>query len=196
MKTLERRRQGKYEPMFSTSYGIRQPNLVYAALNAMLKKYEFKEFVEDLCRSFYTEIAPDAYFRMLIVGYLEDFKTFRAVADHCANWIPLRMFLGYGPYHKTPTHSMLSEASECLDMETHAVVFDWVLGLMRKTKLLSHKRLQDGFSIVADVAAMHVRVRKGRKKGYEAWLKELSRGSQIEEARIAMELEQERRRRN
>ena len=89
---LGRRRRERQEDLFVARSEIRSAgNPFYAALNGLLDANGFDDFVEELCREFYSEtrgrpsVAPGVYFRMLMVGYLEGIDSDRGIAWRCAD---------------------------------------------------------------------------------------------------------------
>ncbi|MGN6137250.1 MAG: transposase [Aureliella sp.] len=67
----------------------------------MLAEAGFDRWGEDKCESYYSSgkgrpgIAPGAYFRMLLVGYLEGIQSQRGIAWRCADSLSLRSFFWY-----------------------------------------------------------------------------------------------------
>ena len=145
---IGRRPQGQQEELFvATSYIRRLSHPFYRALERMLEAGGFDAFAEQACRELYAptqgrpSIAPGAYFRMLLVGYLEGIGSERSIAWRCADSISLREFLGYGLSRNPPDHSSVSRTRRRLSLEAHGAVFAWVLQRLRSSGLLSGKRL-------------------------------------------------------
>ena len=72
----------------------------YVALEDLLKKNQFDDFVEQRCAKFYAprmgrpSLEPGAYFRLLLVGYFEGLGSERGIAWRAADSLGLREFLG------------------------------------------------------------------------------------------------------
>ncbi|MCY4672539.1 MAG: transposase [Bacteroidetes bacterium] len=64
-------------------------NAFYEALESVLCMYGFDKFVEEICHVFYADgigrpgLAPGAYFRMLLIGYMEGWGSEREIAWRC-----------------------------------------------------------------------------------------------------------------
>ena len=148
-------------------------------MNGLLGGNGFDDFAEELCRELYAEtrrpsVAPGAYFRMLMVGYLEGIDSDRGIAWRCADSISLRGFLGYGLAENPPDHSNLSRTRRRLSLEVHEEVFTWVLWLVRDQGLLRGRTLGVDSSTLETNAAMRLIVRRDDGTGYREYLEKLA----------------------
>ena len=72
----------------------------YVALEDLLKKHQFDDFVERRCAQFYAprmgrpSLEPGVYFRLLLVGYFEGLGSERGIAWRAADSLGLREFSG------------------------------------------------------------------------------------------------------
>ena len=140
---LGKRRESRQQELWIAADRLaRTPRHVfYEKLNRVLAKSRFDAWVEELCRPYYAEegrrsIPPGVYFRMLLVGYFEGIDSQRGIAWRCTDSLSLKAFLGYGPTESTPDHSSLTKIRERLPVELYAEVFQFVLSLVEKHKLL------------------------------------------------------------
>ena len=119
----------------------------YQRLNELLDEEKFDEFAEGLCRKFYAPrmgrpgLAPGIYFRSLLIGYFEGIDSERGIAWRLADSLALRQFVRIGITEPTPDHSTISRTRRLIDLETHRVVFSWVLGLLADQGLIQGKRV-------------------------------------------------------
>ena len=129
----------------------------YEALEELLKKNQFDDFVEQRCAQFYAprmgrpSLEPGVYFRLLLVGYrrpgrlpdppFEGLGSERGIAWRAADSLALRAFLGLKLSESPPEHSTLSRTRRLIDVQTHAAVFDWVLQRVGEAGLLKGKTL-------------------------------------------------------
>ena len=161
-------------------------NPFYAALDKLLRKGGFDESAEETCREFYAErkgrpsLPPGAYFRMLMVGYLEGRGSERGIAWRCRDSISLREFLGYGLAKAPPEHSTLPKTRKRLSLEAHRAVFGWVLEGLRESGLLRGRTVGVDSTTLEANAAMRAIVRRDDGTEYEAWLEEVAGASGIE----------------
>lgn len=141
-------------------------HVFYAKLNELLAEAGFDRWVEDKCESYYSNgkgrpgIAPGVYFRMLLVGYFEGIQSQRGIAWRCADSLSLRSFLGIRLTESTPDHSSLTVIRDRLPQEVHEAVFQWVLELAQRKKLLGGKTVAVDSTTLEANAAMKSIVRR------------------------------------
>ena len=158
----------------------------YVALEDLLKKNQFDDFVEQRCAKFYAprmgrpSLEPGAYFRLLLVGYFEGLGSERGIAWRAADSLGLREFLGLKLSESPPDHSTLSRTRRLIDVETHAAVFDWVLQRVGEAGLLKGKTLGIDATTLEANAALRSIVRRDSGEGYEEFLRGLAQASGIE----------------
>ncbi len=160
----------------------------YSALNRVLKKVAFDEFVESVCAKFYKpdvvggrpSIPPGVYFRMLIIGFFEGIDSERGIAWRCQDSLALREFLGYDLSRRTPNHSTLSVIRTRLDIEAHEQVFDFLLKALVKHKLVKGRTIGVDATTLEANAALRSIVRRGTGESYEEFLTALAKASGIE----------------
>jgi len=158
----------------------------YEKVNGILKKYGFDDMAEAACGPFYADslgrpsTPPGVYFRMLFVGFFEGIDSERGISWRTADSMALRSFLGYGLDERTPEHSNLSRTRQRIDLDTHRVVFDWVLAVLAKEGLLKGKTLGiDATSLEANAALRSI-VRRDSGESYDDFLDGLAVASGIE----------------
>lgn len=158
----------------------------YEQLGKILDRHGFDGFVEDHCSKFYAErvgrpsLAPAVYFRLLLIGFFEGIDSERGIAWRVADSITLRSFLGFELTETTPDHSTISRTRRLIDLETHAAVFGWALGVLAKAGLLRGKTLGIDATTLEANAAMRSIVRRDTQESYEDFLKRLAKASGIE----------------
>ena len=157
----------------------------YKKLNRVLEKHGFDEFVEEQCAKYYADgvgrpgIPPGVYFRLLMIGYFEGIDSEREIAWRVADSLSLRHFLGYELDQRTPDHSSVSRTRRLMDYQTHQEVFDWVLKVLAKAKLLKGKTLGVDATMLDANAAMRSIVRRDTGESYDEFLTELAKASGI-----------------
>jgi hypothetical protein len=88
----------------------------YRKLDETLDSIGFAKGLRENCRPAYAEMSRGGrpgidsavYFKLLIVGILQDLPSERSIASRCADQFSLRAFLGYGLEEAKPNHSSLS----------------------------------------------------------------------------------------
>lgn len=158
----------------------------YEKLHAVLKEHGFTQLVEDECRQYYDEalgrpsIPPTVYFKMLFIGFFEGIDSERGIAWRVADSMGLRQFLGYELTEGTPDHSSVSRTRRLMSVETHRKVFQWVLGVLAKEKVLKGKTLGIDATTLEANAALRSIVRRDTGESYEEFLTRLATASGIE----------------
>jgi transposase len=158
----------------------------YEKLNELLEAERFDPFVEGLSAKFYADkfgrpsLRPGIYFRSLLIGYFEGIGAERGIAWRVADSLGLRRFLGIALTEATPDHSTLSRTRRLIDVETHAQVFAWVLGLLADRGLLQGKRIGIDATTLEANAAMKSIVRRDTGESYNEFLTGLAKESGIE----------------
>jgi transposase len=158
----------------------------YQQINTILKAAEFDRFCESGCEPFYAKskgrpsIPPGVYFRMLLVGYFEKLDSEREIAWRCADSLGLRSFLGYELDRTTPDHSSVSRTRNRIDLETHQLIFDWMLKRLAEHGLLSGGPLGVDASTQEANAAMKSIVRRDTGETYQQFITSLAKASGVE----------------
>lgn len=158
----------------------------YEKLNRILAGHGFDEHVESVCASYYAvekgrpSIAPGVYFRMLMIGYFEGLDSERGIDWKVKDSLSLRSFLGYGLDQETPDHSSLSRIRQRLSLEVHDGVFQWVLKVLTKEKLLKGKTVAVDATTLEANAAMRSIVRRNTGETYLEYLRGLAEESGVE----------------
>ena len=170
-------------------------HVFYERVNRILEENGFDRFVEDACEKFYAPVmgrpglAPGVYlkhnhdplfFRMQLVGYFEGLDSERGIAWRCADSLSLREFLGAGLTGAVPDYSTVSRTRRLIDLETHAEVFAWMLGVPAGAGLVDGKTIGLDASTLEANAAMRSIVRRDSGEAYDDFLTGLAKESGIE----------------
>jgi len=185
---MGKRRQTRQDSLFVAAQDLPKTpsHPFYKRLNELLVKARFDAFVEELCEGFYAgkmgrpSLPPANYFRILLVGYFEGIDSERGIAWRVADSLGLKEFLGYSITDATPDHSTISRNRRLIDAETHEEVFNWVLKLLAREKVLDGKSLLIDATTLEANAAMRSIVRRDTQERYDAYLTRLAQESGIE----------------
>jgi transposase len=177
-----RNRGGIQGELFVTSADLpRSPGCpFYEKLNQILDKHHFDDYVETLCAPFYADvigrpgIAPGIYFRMLFIGYFEQYDSQRKIAWNCDDRLSLRAFLGLSLKDSAPDHSSLSNTRGRLNEAVHNQVFEWILQLCVSEGLLDDPKTVavDSTTLEANASLKRL-VRKDSGDDYKTYLRKL-----------------------
>jgi transposase len=157
----------------------------YRKLNQVLAEAQFDDFAEKLCAPFYKEggrpsIPPGTYFRLLFIGYFEGLDSQRGIAWRVQDSLCLREFLGLALTDDAPDHSALTKIRQRLPAEVYEKVFQFVLGLLQKKKLLRGQTIAIDATTLEANAAMKTIVRKDTGQNWNEYLKGLAQAEGIE----------------
>ena len=151
-----------------------QASRFYEKLDETLAEMDFTRMVHSLCAPVYSRgergrppIDPVVYFKMLIVGFLEDLPSERAIAARCGDSLMIRRFLGYDLDEDTPHHSSLTVIRQRLSKEIYQAVFDIILEGLRAHGLLRGKNLGIDSSVMEANASL--RGLENRNTGEAYW---------------------------
>lgn len=179
------KRKARQESLFISTADLGQApgHPFYQRLNALLDEAGFDRWVEQRCRQYYEQvekrgrpsIAPGVYFRMLLVGYFEGIDSQRGIAWRCADSLALRQFLGIPLDEATPDHSTLSYTRGRLGEDVFSEVFEFVLAIADKKKLLSGQTVGVDSTMLEANAAMKSIVRKDTGEDWKAYVTRLMR---------------------
>lgn len=127
------------------------------------------DFLYPLTHQFYGEsgqksIDPVVYFKICLVGYLENITTDRGVMDHCAMRLDILYFLGYDVDEELPWHSTISRTRKLFTDDVFEEVFTRVFKLCVEAGLVSgHTQAIDSAPVKAN-ASMIAWSLKSRQK--------------------------------
>ena len=138
---------------FSLSDRIPENNF-YRRLKSVLDL----QFVRNISRPYYgTEgqksIDPTVFFRLMLVGYLENIVSDRQLIEHVSLRLDLLYFIDYDIDEALPWHSTLSRTRKLLPNTIFEEVFDRVLGMCIENGLVSgHTQSIDSAYIKANAS--------------------------------------------
>ncbi len=184
---MGRREQGQQEKFWIAHSEL--PRTVahpfYEQLNRLLEAHGFDRFAERECAGFYADkmgrpsLVPGVYFRLLLIGYFEGLDSERGIAWRAADSLALRSFLGLGLDEIPPDHSTISRTRRLIAVETHEVVFGWVLARLAEAGLLKGKTIGVDATTLEANAALRSIVRRDTGEGYQEFLRRLAQESSI-----------------
>ena len=158
----------------------------YDRLNRLLDECQFDEFVESLSKPFYAKtlgrpgLTPGIYFRLLMVGYFEGIDSERGMAWRAADSLGIRAFLRIALDEIAPDHSTISRTRRLIDVETHRLVFVWLLEILAEQGLLRGRTIGIDATTLEANAALRSIVRRDTGEQYEEFLRRLAQESGIE----------------
>jgi transposase len=85
-------------------------------------------------------IDPVVFFKILLVGYLNNINSDRALLAYCNNCLDVRLFLGYDLNESLPWHSTISRTRQLFGEEVFLGLFRKILSLCVKSGMVRGKR--------------------------------------------------------
>lgn len=111
---------------------------------------------------------------MIFVGYFEQIASERSICWRIGDSFSLRRFVGLELTSRVPDHSTLSITRQRYGLEVGVGVFDWLLNVMRKEKLLKGKRIGvDSTTLQANASMKNLR-NKVTEQSYQDFAAELA----------------------
>ncbi|MDO5655765.1 MAG: transposase [Flavobacteriaceae bacterium] len=131
------------------------PKLFYElSLDGLVPKEDFYRkvndhlalhFLYDATAQYYgTEgqqsIDPVVFFKILLVGYLNNINSDRALMRYCADSLSIRLFLGYDLDEELPWHSTISRTRQLFGEDVFLRLFQKVLSMCVHKGMVRGKR--------------------------------------------------------
>jgi transposase len=184
---MGKRTRDRQPPMWVTTTDLptAASHPFYRRLNEVLRDHRFDDFAEVECARFYARrmgrpgLPPGIYFRLLLIGYFEGIDSERGIAWRAADSLTVRDFLGLNLNEPAPDHSTISRTRRLIALETHRVVFTWVLQCLGTGGLVKGKTIAVDATTLEANAALRSIVRRDTGEGYEEFLTRLAKASGI-----------------
>lgn len=125
-------------------------------------------------------IDPVVFFKILLVGYLNNINSDRALIRYCSNCLDVRLFLGYDLDEALPWHSTISRTRQLYGEQVFLVLFQKVLSLCVQNGLVRGKRLAVDSAFIKANASMDSLLEKEIVEDARAYVDELNEGSEFQ----------------
>ena len=123
-------------------------------------------------------IDPIVFFKLILIGYLENLNSDRRIIDHAKMRLDILYFLGYDLDEELPWHSTLSRTRQLYGEEVFKELFSKVLGLCVQKGMLSGRRQAIDSAYIKANASMDSLVEKEIIADGEHYLHELQQDAQ------------------
>jgi transposase len=115
-------------------------------------------------------IDPVVFFKMCMVGYINNIGSDRKLADYCADSLGIRLFLGYDIDEALPWHSTISRTRQLYGDEVFKQLFEQVFSkCMESGMIAGHTQAIDGALLKANASKDSLEI-KQVSKGVEEYL--------------------------
>ena len=142
------------------------------------------DFLYKATRNYYgkegqASIDPVVFFKVLLVGYLNNINSDRALLRYCSNSLDVRLFLGYDLDEELPWHSTLSRTRQLFGEELFLEIFRKVLSLCVEKGMVRGKRQAVDSAFIKANASMDSLVEKEVLEDASAFVDELEENSEF-----------------
>ena len=147
-------------------------------------KYELDlHFLYGATRKYYgsegqQSIDPVVFFKILLVGYLNNINSDRALLRFCADSLSIRLFLGYDIDEELPWHSTISRTRQLYGEEVFLNLFQKVLKLCVQKGMVRGKRQCVDSAFIKANASMDSLLEKEVIEDASAFVNELEENSE------------------
>ena len=118
-------------------------------------------------------IDPVVFFKLLLIGYLENLNSDRKIIDHSKMRLDILFFLGYDLDEELPWHSTISRTRQLYGEEVFKELFSKVLGMCISKRMLSGKRQAIDSAYIKANASMDSLVEKEIIEDGEQYINDL-----------------------
>ena len=125
-----------------------------------------------------TSIDPVVFYKILLVGYLNNINSDRALIRYCNNCLDVRLFLGYDLNEELPWHSTISRTRQLYGEEVFLSLFRKVLLLCLNQGMVRGKRQAVDSAFIKANASMDSLVEKEVMEDASAFVDELEENSE------------------
>src|SRR5690606_38696107 len=124
-------------------------------------------------------IDPVVFFKILLVGYLHNINSDRALLRYCADSLSIRLFLGYDLDEELPWHSTISRTRQLFGEEVFLSLFQKVLSLCVEKGMVRGKRQCVDSAYIKANASMDSLLEKEVVEDVKAYVNELEENSEL-----------------
>ena len=124
-------------------------------------------------------IDPVVFFKILLIGYLNNINSDRALIRYCSNCLDVRLFLGYDLNEDLPWHSTISRTRSLFGEEVFLHLFQHILRLCVGKGMVSGKRQAVDSAFIKANASMDSLVEKEVLQDASAFVNELEENSEF-----------------
>lgn len=123
-------------------------------------------------------IDPVVFYKILLVGYLNNINSDRALIRYCANCLDVRLFLGYDLQEELPYHSTISRTRQLYGEEAFLQLFQLVLKKCVDKGMVRGKRQCIDSAYIKANASMDSLIEKEIIEDASAFVNELEQNSE------------------
>jgi len=150
-----------------------------------LSKVLDMQFLYKATESYYGKegqesIDPVVFFKILLVGYLNNISSDRKLIEYCTNCLDVRLFLKYDLDESLPWHSTISRTRQLYGEEVFIKLFQEVLRQCCEKGMIKGKRQAIDSAFIKANASMDSLMEKEVIEDSSAYVNELNEGSEYQ----------------
>lgn len=154
------------------------------------------QFLYDSTKKYYgregqQSLDPVVFYKILLVGYLNNINSDRALIQYCSNCLDVRLFLGYDLDEELPWHSTISRTRQLFGEEVFLQLFRKILSLCVEKGMVRGKRQAVDSAFIKANASMDSLVEKEVLEDVENYTKELENHSEFKSQTVSSQRKQE-----
>src|SRR5580658_6611289 len=151
----------------------------YRRLNANLDlTFLYKETARYYGSEGQESIDPTVFFKVCLIGYLNNISSDRALIEFCSNRLDTRLYLQYDIDEILPWHSTISRTRQLYGEEVFLSLFKKVLSLCVEKGMVRGKRQAIDSAFVKANASLDSLIAKEIEEDVTAYANELNEGSE------------------
>lgn len=121
---------------------------------------------------------PVVFFKICLVGYLNNINSDRRLIEYCGNCLDVRLFIRYDLDEPLPWHSTISRTRQLFGEDIFVEMFRKVLSICVTRGMVRGKRQAMDSAMIKANASMDSLAEKEVLEDGESWLEELNEGSE------------------
>jgi transposase len=175
----QKKYQEKLFTQFQLSQWVPQTNFYRRLKKELALDYLYKETRKYYGNCGQKSIDPVVFFKLCLVGYLENIISDRKLIDHCSMRLDILFFLGYDIDEPLPWHSTLSRTRQLFPVTVFETVFNQIFSRCVATGLVSgHTQATDAAPIKANASmdSLELKVPSEELKEHLARIRAISQG--------------------
>lgn len=182
--------QEKMFTSFQLSDRIPKENFYYRLKEALDLKFLYSLTEDFYGKSGQKSIDPVVFFKLCLVGYLENITSDRRLVSHCSMRLDILFFLNYDIEEELPWHSTISRTRQLFPETVFEAVFNKVLHLCIAGKMVSgHTQAIDSAPVKANASMENLEL-KIPQESSEDYLKKVKKMNPTTKAGIEKKREE------